>query len=54
MVLDALAPFVQFLGIVGIDDRFEVLARGAIAAFEPFGQRPEVVGIDGQSGEGGA
>ena len=54
MMLHAFAPFVQVLGLAGVEGRLEALARGAVAALEPLGERAEIVGIDREPGEGRA
>src|SRR5680860_1672151 len=54
MMLHALPPFVEFLGVGAADDVLEVSARGAIAALKPLGERTEIIRIDRKSRESGA
>ncbi len=53
MLLDALAPLVQLLGVAAFNGGLEILARGAVTALESLGDRREIVRIDRQSGESG-
>ncbi|OFW72654.1 MAG: hypothetical protein A2W02_03340 [Alphaproteobacteria bacterium RBG_16_64_48] len=52
MMLHAFAPFMHILVALGGEGVLERLAGRAIAAPEALGERAEVVGIDGEAGEG--
>ena len=52
MMLHAFAPFMQIFVMAQVEGVLERFAGGAIAAPEALGERAEIVGIDGQTGEG--